>query len=196
MSNKPSKSCSLSCSFTGLKRADSFWRDPRLVGLVGMIGLGVILRWLPHPPNVSPVTGIALFAGAYVSGRSRVLSIVIPLAILFLSDLWLGFHESMLAVYFSFALVAMLGWFLRTNRSVLRIGGATLAGSLLFFFITNFAVWWQSGLYGKTWSGLVTCYMAALPFLENALAGDVIFTASMFGAWALLERTLPQMREA
>jgi hypothetical protein len=36
-------------------------------------------------------------------------------------------------------------------------------------------------MYPKTVSGLMTCYAAGLPFFRRTLAGDMLFTAVMFG---------------
>jgi hypothetical protein len=52
--------------------------------------------------------------------------------------------------------------------------------------LSNFAVWacWND-LYPKTLAGLMTCYAAGLPFFQRAFAGDMLFTAAMFGLPAL-----------
>ena len=76
------------------------------------------------------------------------------------------------------------------------IGAAVLASSVLFFVLTNLGVWATSGLYPRTMIGLVTCYAAALPFFRNTLAGDAIYALTLFGGFALLERSIPRLRDA
>jgi hypothetical protein len=101
----------------------------------------------------------------------------------------------MLLVYASFLLSVLIGLRLQKRRTLLRIGGATLLGSVQFFLITNFAAWWLLGSYPKTASGLAACYLAGLPFLGNTLAGDALYAALFFGAFALAERFIPVLRE-
>jgi hypothetical protein len=58
--------------------------------------------------------------------------------------------------------------------------------SLAFFAISNFAVWAFSGIYSLEWQGLIQCYVAALPFLQNTVAGDLFWAAVLFGgAWVI-----------
>lgn len=166
---------------------------PRFIVLVCMILAAAATRLIPHPPNMASITAVALFGGAYLSDRR--LAFLVPLAALFLSDLVLGLYSHMEIVYGSFALVVCLGLLLRRKRTPLRIAGAALASSILFFVITNFGVWAFGSLYPKTMAGLVTCYVAAIPFFQNTLAGDALYTTVLFGGFALAERWLPALRE-
>lgn len=155
-----------------------------IVGVV-LVLAAAFSRLIPHPMNFAPITAIALFGGMYFDRR---FAPVLPLAALILSDAVLGFYEGILWVYGSFLLVTVLGMFAAQKRSLGVIAGSTLAGSVLFFLVTNFGVW-QSGLfYPMTMDGLAMCYTAALPFFRNSLAGDVVYVAVLFGAFALVER--------
>ena len=87
------------------------------------------------------------------------------------------------------------GWRSAGSAPCLRIGGAALASAVLFFVVTNFGVWATSGMYPPTFAGLQACYVAALPFFQNSLAGDLFFAAVLFGGFALAERSLPALRE-
>jgi hypothetical protein len=77
---------------------------------------------------------------------------------------------------------------------VLRVGGAAVASSVLFFLITNFGTWTLSGMYPMTASGLAACYVAAIPFFQNTIAGDLFYSGLLFGGFALLERAVPALR--
>ena len=158
-----------------------------------MILAAAASRLIPHPPNVASVTAVALFGGAYLSDRR--LAFLVPLTALFLSDLVLGFYSHMWVVYGSFALVVCVGFLLRIRRGPIAIAGAALASSILFFVITNFGVWVFGSLYPKTMQGLLGCYLAAIPFFQNTLMGDAVYSTVLFGGFALAERWWPALRE-
>jgi len=167
---------------------------PRFTTLAGMVFLAAALRLIPHPPNFTPLAAMALFGGAYISDKR--LAFGLPLAALFLSDAVLGFYHGMIWVYGSFALIVCLGLQLQSRRRLLPIAGAALASSVLFFALTNFGVWASGGLYPHTLAGLETCYVAAIPFFQNTIAGDLVYTALLFGGFALAEKKFPALREA
>jgi hypothetical protein len=90
----------------------------------------------------------------------------------------------------------LIGWAVASRKTPLTIGAAAVAGSILFFILTNFGMWLFSGIYPLTREGLVACYVAAIPFFQNTLAGDLTFTAALFGGFAIAERFLPAIRQA
>lgn len=153
-----------------------------------VIVIGAIVRFLPHPPNVTPIAALALVGGAYLDRR---IAFALPLGALFLSDVVLGFHDLMIYVYGSFLLIGLLGVWVSRRRSVLRMTAATLSGSILFFGVTNFGVW-ISGMgivYPMTFEGLVECYTMAIPFFRNGLLGDVFFAGVFFSVFEYARRT-------
>lgn len=145
---------------------------------------GALLRLLPHPPNFAPISAMALFGGTYLNRKSAFL---VPLIALFLSDYFIGFYEFklMLAVYGSFALIALIGLWLKKHKNFKNIVLASLSSSILFYLITNFAVWAFTPWYEKTLAGLIYCYFMALPFFRNTLAGDFFYVGAFFGAYEL-----------
>jgi hypothetical protein len=158
-----------------------------------MIVLAAALRIAPHPWNFTPVGAMALFSGAML--RDRRLAFAFPLLALFVGDCFIGFHKLIPIVYASFLVNVAIGLFLQRRRTVPRIAGATLLGSIQFFLATNFGVWWLLNSYPKTPSGLVACYVAGIPFFWNTLAGDALYATLLFGGYALAERFAPQFRE-
>jgi hypothetical protein len=166
----------------------------RLVALLTAIFAAAALRLVPHPPNFSPIAAMALFAGAYMP--RKLLAFVAPFGALILSDIAIGgFYPGMNFVYLSFALTVLIGWAVATRKTPLTIGVASVAGSILFFILTNFGMWLFSGIYPVTQAGLIACYVAAIPFFQNTLAGDLFYTALLFGGFALAERILPAIRK-
>lgn len=166
---------------------------PRFVVLAGMILFAAATRLMPHPYNFAPITAMALFGGAHFSDKRQ--AFLVPLAAMLLSDLLLGFHSTIFFVYGSFAAIVLIGLKLRERRSLLRIAGATVLSSVFFFVVTNFGVWALQSLYPKTPAGLLACYAAALPFFHTTLLGDALYTAALFGLFALAEKRIPFLRE-
>jgi hypothetical protein len=134
---------------------------------------------------------MALFSGATL--KDWRLAFAFPLLALFAGDLFIGFYKPsvMLMVYASFLLSVLMGRFLQGRRNVLRIGATTLLGSMQFFLVTNFAVWWLLNSYPKTGTGLAACYLAGLPLFWNTLTGDLLYATAFFGAFALAARFVP-----
>jgi len=158
---------------------------------LALLVLAAALRIAPHPWNFTPVGAMALFSGALL--KDRRLALLFPLLTLFLGDIFIGFHKLIPIVYASFLINVAIGLWLRDRRTISRISLATLAGAIQFFLITNFAVWQFLSGYPHTASGLVACYAAGIPFFWNTLAGDAVYAALLFGAYALAERFLPAL---
>lgn len=156
-----------------------------LINPLLIIVLAVVLRLIPHPANVAPIAAMALFGGTYLNKRY---ALIAPLVAMFLSDLVLGFHNTMIFVYGSFLLTGLLGIWLRNHRTITNTIGATLISSLLFFFITNFGVWLMGSLYPRTLQGLIDAYFYAIPFFRNTLIGDLFYVGLFLGSYELVGR--------
>jgi hypothetical protein len=178
----------------------------RPIAITGLILVAALSRLLPHPPNFAPITALAVFGAVrYAERRAALLA---PLLALLASDLarealyrygldehW-GLYRGMWLVYGTTALIALTAGPARGTRSPGVIASITLAGSCLFFLVTNFAVWAGGSLYPPTAEGLAACYAAAVPFFRNALLGDTFYATVLFGAWALAEARVPALRLA
>lgn len=159
----------------------------------GLIGLAILSRFLPHPPNFAPITAVALFSSVWFSNKK--IGLFLPLLIMFLSDLVLGLHNTLFFVYGSFVLMSVLGIWLKHNYSFGKAIGTGIIGSLLFFVITNFGVWLTSnGFYPMTITGLMECYIAAIPFFHNTLFGDLTYVTLLFGTYEWAKRTVPGLQ--
>jgi len=198
--------------------------QPRIWLLILMICVPAALRIVDHPWNVAPMGALALFAGACF--RHKAWAFIVPLAAMLLSDIGIGltrgnsafytFHSTTTLVYLSYALSVGLGMAVRgywkrsdagSRRDKFRLGAwlgtrvlplasATLAGALVFFFVTNFGVWALMPTYPKTWEGLVHCYTAGLPFFRNTLGGDVFYVVVLFGGFGLLRDKVGVFQES
>jgi hypothetical protein len=176
--------------------------NTRSTTLVAIILLAAFSRLIPHPPNVAPIAAIALFGGAFFP--SRRIAFLVPLAAMLLSDVGLAIFlysgrtlvHSQPIIYACFLATVALGRLIHNRRSPWNVAAIALASSVLFYLVTNFAVWADGTLYPHTLAGLETSYLAALPFFRNSLAGDLAFTALLFGGFALLQRLAPSLRES
>ncbi len=157
-----------------------------------MILGAVVSRVVPHPPNVAPITALALFGAVYLDKRY---AFIIPMGAMLVSDWFIGFYSGMIWVYGSFMLIGCVGLLLRNHLTPTRVIGSSLVGSVLFFTITNFGVWVSSQVsYPHTLAGLGTCYLAAIPFFRNTVLGDLVYVGALFGLYELLARAIPELR--
>ncbi len=145
----------------------------------GLITIAVAGRFIPHFWNMTPVGAVAIFAGARLGVGWGV---AVPIFSMFLADLFLGFYSApvMLSVYGSLALTGLAGYFLgQTGKSSAILSGSVFSATV-FFLITNGAVWFFSGIYPENFGGLISSYIAGLPFFKNQLIGDLFFTSALF----------------
>jgi len=173
--------------------------SPRALTLVAMILAAAATRIIPHPWNFTAVGAMCLFGGAYF--QRRWMAFLVPMAALLLSDVVLaatvygfrGFNVISMS-YLLFALTTLLGMMLRGRVNVATVPAAAIIASGGFFLISNFHVWLTGHGYPHTSAGLWACYVAAIPFAQNMLLGNLFYSAVMFGGWELLQRGLPVLR--
>lgn len=167
--------------------------------LILMIVAAALMRVMPHPWNFTPVGAMALFAGATFQRRGY--AFLVPISAMFLGDVLLeittgfGIHSGMPIIYSCFCLSVVLGMSLRGKRwSVGSIGALGAASATLFFLVTNFWNWTMSLMYAKTLPGLISCYIAGLPYYANDLAGHWTYSAILFGTFAWALRRSPEFQ--
>lgn len=172
-----------------------------------LLAVAVLSRfWLADIPNFKPVAAIALLSGFLF--RRIELAFALPLLVMFVSDFQIGSYEMpiMLAVYGSLALCPLMGW---TAAKLVKAKGWGRVGqtgvvfssailmSIVFFTVTNLAVWTQ--WYEINGSGLLACFVAALPFFKYTLISNVGFSLTcLAGFWAvgdLVVRVQPKESE-
>jgi hypothetical protein len=157
--------------------------------------LAVLSRVVPHPDwfNFTAVGGALLFFGARRSWREM----LAPLAALVATDFYLtlfvyhyAFQWQEYIPTWTWYIAAMaLGQILLHSRTTLpRFVAAVVLGPTSFFLMSNFAVWLGGTMYAKTFGGLVTCYIAGLPFYRNDLASTTIVAGLAFGLPVLVKR--------
>jgi hypothetical protein len=174
----------------------NYSRKVSLGVLIGLTAVAIMGRLLPHPPNFTPVAAVALFAG-YFLGAARP-ALLVALLVMFLSDAVIGFYDMrvMLVTYAALLLPALLGVRLHGRLNVLRLGTSSLVMSVVFFTASNMAWWAFSGMYEATTAGLGRCFSAGIPFFRYTLVGDLFWTATIFGLFALARTRVPAAKSS
>lgn len=174
-----------------------------------MIVVAAISRLIPHPPNFTPIGGMALFGAAYFA--KKYWAFIIPIFALWFSDLlmnntiysqyyegftWFGYIN--MWVYIPMILITLFGIQFLKKIKPIKLIGAAFAASIIFFLVSNFGVWMTGLTYPKTFAGLIACYGAGIPFISNfngaehffflnTVAGDLFYTAALFGSYELIK---------
>jgi hypothetical protein len=154
------------------------------------LAVAIAVRFLPHAWSFTPLGAALLFFGS----RQPRKQLWIAIAIAALADVLLTVYvyrlplgwEALASTLF-YVLAVGMGTLLKDNADLVKVSGASLAGSVLFFIVSNFATWAAYDLYPHTWSGLVTCYVAAIPFFRNHVVGELLFAMAIFGTPMLIE---------
>ena len=149
------------------------------VFVVSLIFFAILSRFLPHPPNFTPIAAIALLSSKGFTNRWVVF--LIPIVSLFISDLFIGLHATIPFVYFSFILIALLGMYVKKINII-----SVLLSSTIFFLVSNFGVWLL--YYPISVEGIIQCYTLALPFFLNTVLGDLVYGACLIYPFYALQR--------
>jgi hypothetical protein len=174
----------------------------RTTTILTFLAIAALTRIVPHPPNFAPIAAMALF-GAMRFQRAWS-ALLFPVVAMLVSDVaievayrtgysqsW-GIHQGMWVIYVLMMLIGGLGLLFKDNRAKPgRIIGLSLASSVLFFTLSNLAVWFLSTMYEKSLPGLLACYTAAVPFFQWTVLGDLTYSGILFGSWALMEFRFP-----
>ena len=144
-------------------------------------------RLIPHPPNFTPILAAAIFAPYIINDRW--MAMAVPLMAMFIGDVFIGFHSYMLWVYGAIAMSTVISkWAMQFGRKYVSLAIMTLLSSVLFYIVTNFAVWIMWDYYPNTLEGLIMCYTMAIPFFQNTILGTVVYTALMVSLTVALSR--------
>ena len=139
---------------------------------VGLILVLSFSRLIPHPSNFTPILAVGVFAGFYF--RNFILSLFIVISSMFIGDLVIGFHNTMIFTYSSLILAVAIGLLIKKlNFKAVLFGG--LSSSVVFFIVTNFGSWLTLEMYEKNLSGLLQSYFMAIPFFHNTLISTLIY---------------------
>lgn len=179
----------------------------RFLVLSGFIVIAALSRIVPHPYNFAPMGAMSLFGAAYFTDKK--FSFLLPLAAFFISDLLVNnllfanyyngfvlFTPGFYWMYGSIALIVLVGVFILKKVNLKTVVAGSLSASIIFFLITNFGAWLGSPLYPQSLSGLLMSYGAGIPFFHYTIAGDLIYSGVMFGAFEYAKQKVPALQLA
>jgi len=169
-----------------------------------LLVVAILTRVLPHPDwlNFTAVGGALLYFGARRSWREM----LVPMAALIVTDYCL----TVFSYHYAFAWTAYVptwAWYLaamvlgrillQSKTSWLRVGAGVVLGPTSFFLLSNYGVWLVSShqvplagdMYAHTFSGLITCFAAGLPFYRNDLLSTAIVAGLAFGVPVLVRKS-------
>ncbi len=155
------------------------WRELTVFGL--LLAIGVLGRWAQPTWNFTPLAAVTVLGGFYF--RHLLPAVLLPASILVVSDLLLPAHDNwpvLFSVHVMMIVPLVLGRWTRGTtgwKSAMRWTLCGVIPATAFYVVTNLAVWAFTGLYEKTFTGLIACYAAALPFYRAMFAGDVFYLA-------------------
>ncbi|MBC7874023.1 MAG: hypothetical protein H7Y01_08505, partial [Ferruginibacter sp.] len=149
--------------------------------------------------GVSPFIAIALFSGFIMKQRN--MSFLLPLLALFISDAiihilyinnqfdFAGFYPGQWKNYLLLLVSTLIGLGLK-GRSYSSLVTGAIAAPTVYFLLSNFMVWQATteAVYPKSFSGLMTCYEAALPFYRNSLVATLLFLTVILLAYNYLTK--------
>jgi hypothetical protein len=166
-----------------------------------MIVVSAAYRMVPYTVRPewlgAPQLAMAVFAGAVIKDRKW--AFALPLFSMLLSDLlmealhqmnssyYAGFYKGQFLNYVLILATTVIGFFINSRKPLHILCGA-LAAPIVYFLLSNFAVWIGGGGLGRpqTFEGLMMVYADGLPFLKTSLMGTGVFSVVFFGAHYLL----------
>ena len=148
-----------------------------LKGIIFLTTLLVLSRIIPHPPNFTPILAGIIFL-PFIK-RDIKFSVFVPLGGMLISDLIIGMHSLMLWTYGPIIILSLLSYYF-SNDKASRIASLAIASPAIFYLMSNFGVWINSPMYTKDFSGLIQCYVNAIPFYASSALACILFSAAFF----------------
>lgn len=148
-----------------------------LKGIIFLTTLLVLSRIIPHPPNFTPILAGIIFL-PFIK-RDIKFSVFVPLGGMLISDLIIGMHSLMLWTYGPIIILSLLSYYFSIDKAS-RIASLAIASPAVFYLMSNFGVWINSSMYTKDFSGLIQCYVNAIPFYANSATACILFCSAFF----------------
>ena len=153
---------------------------------LSLILILIISRLIPHPPNFTPIISVAIISSYFF--KDKFLSILVLMISMILSDFLIGFHKNIFFVYLSLVTITLVFYNLREKINFKSMFLFSFFGSLIFYLISNFGVLILGTMYEKNFSGLLNCYIMAIPFFKNTFLSTLFFSYAVLVADSLYRK--------
>lgn len=168
------------------------------ISILLIMAIAAFSRLIPHMPNFTPAESVTIFGAAYFS--RKYLAFVLPIVLLYITDFVINntvarpfftsheglvwFSSYMLYNTFAIILIVLISTVIITKVNFKNVAATVLASTLIFYLVTNFGAWaGDTSIYPRDLSGLITSYIAGLPFLKNTLISNILFATVLFGSY-------------
>jgi len=151
-----------------------------------LFGLLVLSRMITDIPNFTATIALVMFTGYLI--QNRLLSILIVLTSQVVSDLYLGIYSSMIFVYAAYISIVLLSPIIMNKINTKSVIFSSIISPSIFFIISNFGVWLTGSMYTFNLSGLITCYVAGIPFFDESLISTILFALTIFSIMKLIRK--------
>ena len=143
---------------------------------ISLILILAFSRLIPHPDNFTPLIALAIMSSYFFKNINFSYSIM--LFSMLIADFFIGFYSYMLFVYLPLFLIVLIFFNMRKKIDYRNLFIFGLAGSIIFFLISNLGVWLVGNLYPRNIDGLIECYIMAIPFFKNTVISTLVFSYS------------------
>ena len=149
----------------------------------------IFSRFITIIPNFTPLISLILFI-PLVLKEKRLAIILIVITQLF-ADIFIGFYDTMTFVYGTYMFIVLLAFKYMIAINFYKVLSSSVVASIIFYITTNFGVWYAMDLYPATTSGLISCYIAGIPFLKSMTLSTVIFSTTLFVLFKVVKKLRP-----
>ena len=143
-----------------------------------MMTLLVISRMISDIPNFTATIALIMFTSYLI--RDKFLSVLVILVSQIISDLYIGIYSSMVFVYGAYVMIGLISPIIMNKLSAKSVLTASLISPSIFYIISNFGVWVIGSTYTMDLQGLISCYVAGIPFFDETLLSTIIFSITIF----------------
>ncbi len=161
--------------------------------VIPLVFIMIFSRFITVIPNFTPLISLILFIPLVLKDkRLAIISIVITQLF---ADFFIGFYDTMIFVYGTYMIIALLAFKHMIVINFYKVLSSSVVASVIFYFTTNFGVWFMMDLYPNSTSGLIACYIAGIPFFKSLIISTVLFSSTLFILLRYLSRMIPSIGE-
>ena len=157
--------------------------------VIPLVFIMIFSRFITVIPNFTPLISLILFIPLVLKDKRLAMTLIVIAQLL--SDFFIGFYDTMIFVYGTYLLIAFLAFKYMIGINFYKVLSSSVVASIIFYITTNFGVWYAMDLYPATTSGLISCYIAGIPFLKSMTLSTVIFSTTLFVLFKVVKKLRP-----